>query len=80
MADITFQELFVDTDSEDDDFIRLRESEFNDLEANEDTDTNYDLTEADLNEVECEIYEEECDHQLEAAYDYELIVIRLRVA
>ena len=28
--------------------LRFRESEFNDLEANKDTDTNYDLTEADL--------------------------------
>ena len=46
--------------------LRFRESEFNDLEANEDIDTNYDLTEADLRMVEREIYKEECDPQLEA--------------
>ena len=33
------------TDSEDDDFLSFRERKFNDLEANGDTDTNYDLTE-----------------------------------
>ena len=31
--------------------LRFRESEFNDLEANEDIDTNYELTEADLRVV-----------------------------
>ena len=60
--------------------LHFRESEFNDLEANEDTDTNYDLTEADLRVVEREIYEEECDPKLEA-YDYfSYELIRLRVA
>ena len=49
--------------------LHFRESEFNDLEANEDTDTNYDLTEADLHVVKHEIYEEECDPQLEAYVD-----------
>ena len=44
--------------------LSFRESEFNNSEANEDTDTNYDLTEADLHVIECEIYEEECDPQL----------------
>ena len=68
MADIIFHELFVDTDSEDDDFLRFRESEFNYLEANENTDTNYDLTEADLHEVEREIYKEECDPKKLRAY------------
>ena len=34
----------------------FRESEFNYLEANEDTDINYDLTEVDLRVVEREIY------------------------
>ena len=44
--------------------LRFRESEFNDLEVNEDTDTNYDLTEADLHVVKREIYEGECDPNL----------------
>ena len=44
--------------------IRCRESEFNYLEANEDTDTNYDLT------------SEECDPQLEV-YNYKLIQLQL---
>ena len=51
-------------------------SEFNDLESNENTDTNYDLTEADLRELRREIYKEECDPQLEV-YDYELIQLRV---
>ena len=42
--------------------LRFRESESNDLEANEDT--NYDLTDADLHVVKREIYEEECDPNL----------------
>ena len=41
--------------------LRFRESEFNYLEASEDTDTNHDLTGADLRVVEREICEEECD-------------------
>ena len=49
--------------------LHFRESEFNYLEANENNDTNYDLTEEDLCKVEREIYEEECDSQLEA-YNY----------
>ena len=36
---------------------RFRESELNNLEANKDTDTYYDLAEADLRMVEREIYE-----------------------
>ena len=36
----------------------VSESEFNDLEVNKDTVPNYELTEADLREVEREIHKE----------------------
>ena len=58
--------------------LRFRESELNDLEANEDIDTNYDLTVVEL-VVEREIYEEECDRQLETYNLFSYKIIRLRV-
>ena len=66
MADTTFHELLGDTDSEDDNFMGFEELDNNNLFENEDTENNYNLTEADLREIEREIYEEEHDPHLEA--------------
>ena len=64
--------------------LRIRESKLNDLETNEDTDTNYDLTEADhLHVVEREINCNKITKSVNPNLNYyfnSYKLIRLRVA